>query len=274
MKSSKLFFIFFISGLLCLLFAGLNLFVSLNPSVLRPKVQYELGLIDSTKGSVKRMLKLSQKESAKKSDKVYSKETYTLKKNASLSMTLADEKITVLGPAKFSLSVVSPESKKLFINFSEFNKVDSKEGLKNITLTYKGWVIESYFSKEDLVDTSNQEIKSLTSSNEEGADEEEKGMSADNKEAMLDEMIAAKRTLLKKCYENYLRQNPMATGKLVVEFQLKDTGRVSASRVKDSSFFKDESFKSCIQDVFLRIQTKPFQVEGGHIKVTYPIEFE
>lgn len=241
---------------------------------MKPKVQYEVGYVKAVKRRASRKLKYSQSEKILKNDKVYSKETYILKDKASLNMILSGEEITILGPAKFSLSVIFPESKRVFINFSEFSKVKAKPELKNITLTYKGWVIESYFSKKDLEKTSNQEIKSLTVSDQDPDVPETSQKKELNKESMLDELIAAKRSLLKRCYENYLRKNPMATGKLVVEFQLQDTGKVSASRIKDSSFFKDESFKNCIQDVFLRIKTSPFEVEGGHLTVTYPIEFE
>ncbi len=266
-KSSKLFAFLFLLGLICLAIAGLSLFAGLNPALLKPTIQYEIGHITSFKGKAEKATFPSGRERLLKKQKVYSKERFILGRRASITFKLSGESITVFGPADLNLEVISPETKKVFINFSKFEEVRPKENFSNLTLTYKGWLIEPYFEKEDLNSSSSRSIKASTISH--GEDSSHKSPREKN---FLNELIASKRSLLKRCYENYLRKNPMATGKLVVEFTLQNSGRVSSSRVKDSSFFKDESFKNCLQDVFRRIKTKPF--EGDAIPVTYPIEFE
>ncbi len=265
MKINKLFFFLFSLGLICLSIAGLSLFLSLNPSLLKPQIQYEIGSVVSTTGSVEKYLTESKRKPVIIKQKIYSKERFILAPNSVITLILSDEEITLFGPADVNFQVISPETKKVFINFSEFKEVSPKNEFQNLILTYKGWIIKPYFNKNDLKDSTHHDInipaKSKDTSN-----------NILNKKPLLDELIANKRSLLKKCYENYLRKNPMATGKLVVEFTLQRTGKVSSSRIKDSSFFKDELFKNCIIEVFTRIKTLPF--DGSSILVTYPIEFE
>ncbi len=266
MKSNKLFFSLFSLGLICIFIAGLSLFLSLNPSLLKKQIQYEIGFVVSTTGDVKKYLTKSKKEPLKIKQKIYSKERFILATDSVATFILSNEEITLSGPADVSFEVISPETKKVFVNFSEFEGINPKNEFQNLILTYKGWIIKPYFNKSDLEDSTHYNIKVPTKL---------KNNSPNNildKKPLLDELIASKRFLLKKCYENYLRKNPLATGKLVVEFTLQRTGKVSSSKIKDSSFFKDELFKNCIANVFTRIKTSPFN--GSSIIVTYPIEFE
>lgn len=266
MKSNKLFLFLFSLGLICLAFAGLSLFLGLNPSLFKPPVQYRIGSILSVKGDVTIGLIASSREAAVKDRFVYSKERVVLKGNSSATFKLSGESITISGPADLTLEVISPETKKIFINFSKFKEVSPKDEFKNLILTYKGWVIEPYFNSNDLNSSTLQKIQTHSISDEERPDDKPE------EDDLLNELIASKRSLLKRCYENYLRKNPMATGKLVIEFTLQNTGKVSSSKIKDSSFFKDGAFRNCLQDVFRRIKTDPF--EGPSILITYPIEFE
>lgn len=266
MKNNKLFLLLFSLGLFCIAFAGLSLYLSLNPTLLKPQVQYEIGSVISTSGNVKKVLGSSKTDLVKADQKVYSKERYLLSPDSKVSFMLSGEEISFSGPTDVAFEVITPETKKVFINFSKFDEINPKTSFKNLILTYKGWVIEPYFKKSDLEDSTPHDI-TMPAISEDSSPED-----VLDKESLLDELIASKRSLLKKCYENYLRKNPMATGKLVVEFTLQNSGKVSSSKIKDSSFFKDESFKNCVQDVFKRIKTSPF--DGDSILVTYPIEFE
>lgn len=266
MKNNKLFLLLFSLGLICISFAGLSLYVSLNPSLLRPQIQYEIGTLVSMSGDVQKVLNHSKKIPSKADQKIYSKERFVLGPDATASFMLSNEEISLSGPTDVAFEVISPETKKVFVNFSVFDEISPKTSFENLILTYKGWVIEPYFNKSDLEDSTPHDIAMPAISKDSSPED------VLDKESLLDELIASKRSLLKKCYENYLRKNPMATGKLVVEFTLQNSGKVSSSKIKDSSFFKDESFKNCVQDVFKRIKTSPF--DGDSILVTYPIEFE
>ena len=236
----------------------------MNPNIFKDKVQYEVGIVRSFKGATS--LESNEPVSLSSGQPIYSKEKFKVEAGGSISLQLAKEDIKIFGPAQFEIQVISPEKAQVFINFSKYTNVEPKVAFDQIKLTFDGWLIEPYFSAEDLETRNSQELSLPAITKEDSQD------TSEMKESMLDELIGAKRDLLKRCYENYLRKNPMATGKLVVEFTLQNSGRVSSSRVKDSSFFKDESFKNCVQDVFTRIKTSPFS--GDAILVTYPIEFE
>jgi len=265
--NNKLFLFLFFSGLVCIFVAGLSLFISINPQIFKDKIQYEVGKVLRSKGRVQ-ILKDDSRVRVDSGRKVYSKEEFFVAKNSFVSLSLANENIKILGPAQFELQVVSPEKAQVFINFSKYTDVDPKLSFEQIHLTFNGWLIEPYFKESDLNTSKTQDISmpAIQGGSSNGTD------TSEMKESMLDELIGAKRDLLKRCYENYLRNNPMATGKLVAEFTLQNSGRVSSSRIKDSSFFKDETFKNCVQDVFTRIKTSAFS--GDAILVTYPIEFE
>jgi hypothetical protein len=266
--NNKTFLFLFFSGLVCIFIAGLSLFISLNPNIFKDKIQYEVGTVEGFNGSVDR-LQGEDSWAVSIGQALYSKEEFKVEPGGSISLQLAKENIKILGPAQFEIQVISPEKAQVFINFSKYTNVEPKDGFEQIKLTFDGWLIEPYFSAEDLGSNNTRELNLPAISNE---DTEGSQDTSEMKESMLDELIGAKRDLLKRCYENYLRKNPMATGKLVVEFSLQNSGRVSSSRIKDSSFFKDETFKNCVQDVFTRIKTTPFS--GDSILVTYPIEFE
>lgn len=266
--NNKIFLFLFFSGLVCILIAGLSLFISLNPNVFKNKVQYEVGFVKDFRGSVS-LISGEDSDLVSKSLPLYSKEEFKVGPESSVTLMLAKEIITIVGPAQFDIQVISPEKAQVFLNFSKYTDVEPKISFEQIKLTFNGWLIEPYFNEGDL-ETENTKELSLPAIS--GGDSENTQETSEMKESMLDELIGAKRDLLKRCYENYLRKNPMATGNLVVEFTLKNSGRVSSSRIKDSSFFKDESFKNCVQDVFTRIKTTPFS--GDAILVTYPIEFE
>lgn len=266
--NNKTFLVLFFSGLLCIFIAGLSLFISINPHLFQNYIQYEVGSLSSLNGLVQKKDEAGKKHDMSKGQKVYSKESFFIGPNSSAEFKLSGEKLNIIGPAAFDIHVVSPEKAQVFVNFSKFSSIKNATDFQNIKLTFNGWLIGPYFSEADLKTTQSQEIN-LPAISQKEADEKSKDL---NKESMLDELIGAKRGLLKRCYENYLRKNPLATGKLVVEFTLNPSGKVSSSRIKDSSFFKDESFKNCIQDVFTRIKAKPFN--GEAILVIYPIEFE
>jgi len=267
--NNKLFLFLFFSGLVCIFVAGLSLFISLNPNVFKKKVQYEVGSVVSFKGNVS-LINGSESSSVEKNQSLYSKEEFKVARGATVSLMLAKENIKIMGPAQFDIQVMSPEKAEVFVNFSKYTDVEPKLDFDQIKLTFNGWLIEPYFNEGDITTSNSQEVSFPAISSSEDADSNKD--TSEMKESMLDELIGAKRDLLKRCYENYLRKNPMATGKLVVEFSLQNSGRVSSSRIKDSSFFKDETFKNCVQDVFTRIKTTPFT--GDAILVTYPIEFE
>ena len=136
-------------------------------------------------------------------------------------------------------------------------------------------MIQSFFDPvRDFQESEKRELEGLSDIGTKPT-EEELGdplpIPEEEKSSYLEEIISIKRPLLKKCYENYLLDNPMATGELVVEFTLNTNGRVSSAKVKDSSFFRSEAFKLCIVNVFKQIRSRPFS--GDHIQVTYPIEF-
>jgi len=267
-KNNKAFLALFCSGVICIFIAGISLFISLNPNIFKSKIQYEVGVVTAVTGDAF-MVVADKSERARINQTLYSKEEFKIAPKSSVSLKLAKEEITIKGPAQFSIQVVSPEKAQVFLNFSKYTDVTPKDSFEQIKLTFNGWLIEPYFSEEDIGTDKTQEVSlpAITSDGNSSAQE-----TSEMKESMLDELIGAKRDLLKRCYENYLRKNPMATGKLVVEFTLNNSGRVSSSRIKDSSFFKDETFKNCVQDVFTRIKTSPFS--GDAILVTYPIEFE
>ncbi|MGH1469155.1 MAG: hypothetical protein ACRBBP_09790, partial [Bdellovibrionales bacterium] len=218
MKNNKLFLLLFSLGLFCIIFAGLSLYLSLNPSILKPQIQYEIGSVVSLDGSVKKTTLTSEATTVKSGQKVYSKERFTLGPDAAATFELSGEEISFSGPTDVTFEVISPETKKVFVNFSKFDEITPKTSFENLILTYKGWVIEPYFKKSDLEDSTPHDI-TMPAISEDSSPED-----VLDKESLLDELIASKRSLLKKCYENYLRKNPMATGKLVVEFTLQNSG--------------------------------------------------
>jgi TonB family protein len=243
--------------------------VSLYPSLTKPFVQYEIGEVFKLSGSLELSTGKGESLDVSSGQKVHSKESFVLGEGSSATFILSGEKIEIVGPAKFDFEVISPESQEVFVNLENFQEFNPKDGFDKLNLTYTGWTLEPSFTKKDLESAKKQDIDLPAINN---TDVEDAATPKPTSESVLDELIASKRSLLKRCYENYLRKNPLATGELVVEFTLQNSGKVSSSRVKDSSFFKDETFKSCVQDVFKRIKTSPF--EGDSILVTYPIQFE
>lgn len=75
----------------------------------------------------------------------------------------------------------------------------------------------------------------------------------------------------KKCYANYLKENPSSTGTVQVSFGVLPNGKVEDAKVYQSSFH-DESLKSCILSTVNRTR---FPAHDGPTKqVVFPIEFK
>ncbi len=75
---------------------------------------------------------------------------------------------------------------------------------------------------------------------------------------------------IKYCYEVGLKKNPKLGGKVVVEFVIGRTGRVSSARVAFSSL-GDSEVESCIVRRILRFRFPP--PKNGSVKVSYPFIF-
>lgn len=261
-------------GLFLIGLAALGLYTNLSDQTYTKTVYYEIGEVLELKGYVKKIIKKDKVSTSNKSDKVFSNQVFEVGKDSMIKFKLAEEVISIFGPSSFSFNLVDPSTKEIFINFAKFESVlPFNKSFEHIKLTYNGWQIESFFKSSDLNTDKKQDFKpdSIDTDKFE-TDDEDLDISNENKSSKLEEAIAIKRPLLKKCYENYLKENPLATGKLVVEFSLQPSGRVSSTRIKDSSFFQDSQFKKCIQNVFSRVKISPFN--GQAILVSYPIEFE
>ena len=75
---------------------------------------------------------------------------------------------------------------------------------------------------------------------------------------------------IKFCYEMGLKRNPKLAGKVVVEFVIGTSGRVSTARVTFSSL-GDRGVESCIVRSVLRLRFPP--PKNGSVKVSYPFIF-
>ncbi len=75
---------------------------------------------------------------------------------------------------------------------------------------------------------------------------------------------------IKFCYEMGLKRNPKLGGKVVVEFVISRSGRVSTARVAFSSL-GDSEVESCIVRRILRFRFPP--PKNGSVKVSYPFIF-
>lgn len=263
-------------GFVLLIISGGLLYLNLNTHLLGDKTYYKIGAVEDYKGNVFKHSPDSKTNRIDFGDPIYSNQAYVLEDNSYIEVQINKETINILGPAKFNFNIVNPSSRKVFINFSEFTEVLPKRfESDSIQLTYKGWTIEPFFNpKTDLEKSDKTQLEKSEDRLEEDVAVEEKEpqpIPEEEKPSYLEEIISIKRPLLKKCYENYLKENPMATGELTVEFTLQNNGRVSSARVKDSSFFRSELFKTCIVNVFKQIRSRPFA--GDTLQVTYPIEF-
>ncbi len=264
-------------GILLFFTGCLMVVFGLNKHWLGQKFYYSIGKVIDFKGEVLKQTDLDTKKSQVTfNDKIYSNHKYYLKKDSYVEMEINTQTLNIVGPAVFTFNVLSSKSKTVFINFNEFTEILPKDfKSENINLTYKGWTIEAFFDPvKDLENSEKRNLKGLNSFEELGDEvvsEEPLPLLEEEKSSYIEEIISIKRPLLKKCYENYLQDNPMSTGSLMVEFTLSTSGRVSSAKVKDSSFFRSESFKLCIVNVFKQIRSRPFS--GDHIQVTYPIEF-
>ena len=265
-----------IIGVLLLLVSCSLIFIGMNQHLVGKKVFYAIGTIVDFKGDILKETDEERKLPLKFNDPVYSNHRYQLGNDSYIEIEINGQTLNILGPAEFTFNVIDAQSRVVFINFREFTEVLPKDfESKSINLTYRGWMIQSFFDPvRDFEESEKRELEGLNSINSEPTAEELSEplpIPENEKSSYLEEIISIKRPLLKKCYENYLLDNPMATGDLVVEFTLNTNGRVSSAKVKDSSFFRSEGFKLCIVNVFKQVRSRPFT--GDHIQVTYPIEF-
>ena len=84
--------------------------------------------------------------------------------------------------------------------------------------------------------------------------------------------------LIKECYENALRDKPMLSGKLVVNFTIvaepEIGGLVADSTVDpDNSDIADSDLRECVQETMYGARF-PAPKDGGEVKVTYPFIFK
>lgn len=78
---------------------------------------------------------------------------------------------------------------------------------------------------------------------------------------------------VKSCYEASLAQNPGLTGKIVMDFEINDTGAVKKAEVNESkSSLKDLEVRKCLTDKFLTWKFKAAP-KGELVAVSYPFEF-
>ena len=75
---------------------------------------------------------------------------------------------------------------------------------------------------------------------------------------------------IKYCYEMGLKRNPKLSGKVVVEFVIGTSGRVTSARVTFSSM-GDSDVESCIVRRILRFRFPP--PKNGSVRVSYPFIF-
>jgi len=266
------------SGLMLLLVSCVLIFFSMNKHLNNEKLFYTIGKIADVKGDVKKENDGKKTNKIKFNDLIYSNDKYTLGSDSYIEIEIDGETLNIIGPAEFTFNVMDANSRLVFVNFSEFTELLPKDfESKKINLTYRGWLIQPFFDpQKDFESSQKQKLQGYKSDFKDEISEQQEGIEPqpipeEDKSSYLEEIISIKRPLLKKCYENYLLDNPMATGELVVEFTLSSNGKVSSAKVKDSSFFRGESFKLCIVNVFKQIKSRPFS--GEHIQVSYPIEF-
>lgn len=259
-------------GLLLVSLSAFNLYKKAGQPYEKPnESQYKIGYISKLGGRFEKVISKDKFASLKKNNSLFSNETYQLQEGSSLVLRLADETLSLRGPCLFKLAVFSPERKEVYVNFLTLGEIKEKSLSDKIKLTYKGWRIQPQFQESELQNEKSQGFKPLTLSESKPQEKQQSATAKSFDEIDWEFLVAKKRDLLRKCYENYLRKNPLAKGIITIEFNLQNSGKVSSARVEDSSFFKDETFRACIIDVFLRIKTEPFS--GSPVPVQYPIEF-
>ncbi len=274
----------FVAGVLLLVTACLMLLKPLSPNSFKTTSVFELGILADQIGEVS-ILRDKKVLSSKSGIKIYSGDIIKLKKDAEVSVNISDERITVLGPADFEVAFPKKDSRDVFLNFSTFTKTDLIDKKpEHIWIVYKNWYVEPGFGL-DVVEATNYQSLSLpkenfddessvetSAANKEVTTTNKSNLNTGDQESSLEEAIAVKRPLLKRCYENYLKKNPQATGELTVEFTVQSSGKVSSSKISESSFINDSLFKTCIREVFRKIKARSFA--GEPLTVTYPIVFE
>jgi outer membrane biosynthesis protein TonB len=76
---------------------------------------------------------------------------------------------------------------------------------------------------------------------------------------------------LQRCYQDVLRRNPNATGRVLVTFMVEADGSVRQACTTHSAI-RDEAFNGCVARVFLRKQF-PRSENPERVTVTYPVQF-
>lgn len=258
-----------IGGVFCFALSIVYILKLLSPSLFQSKVVFELGILTEPQGKIS-IQRETKEIKIKSQSKVFSDDRITLGDDAQVNLVVGEERITIFGPADFEIAFPKADEKQVFLNFTQFSRTDSyNEDLQNISLVYNGWHIEPGLGLSEVEISG---AKKVTLSEKNFNDESKEAKPLGDREAYLEETIAVKRPQLKQCYENYLRKNPGSKGKLTAHFTLLNTGKVSKSKISDSTFPNDKLFKSCIQSVFRRIKTKKFA--GEALSVHYPISFE
>ena len=84
-------------------------------------------------------------------------------------------------------------------------------------------------------------------------------------------VIVAHAQETKKCYEEALDRDVDAQGKVVLEFDVNDTGQVKKTLAK-STDIHDEKFKSCLVDHSLKWQFPPAK-KGQVTTISFPFFF-
>ncbi|MCA9519660.1 MAG: energy transducer TonB [Myxococcales bacterium] len=82
-------------------------------------------------------------------------------------------------------------------------------------------------------------------------------------------VIRRRLSRIKACYERGLKMNPKLSGKVVVQFTIAESGRVSTASLSDNSV--DSSVGSCILNTIKRM--KFGTPEGGSVTFSYPFVF-
>ncbi len=78
--------------------------------------------------------------------------------------------------------------------------------------------------------------------------------------------------LFETAHKRLLKDNPKATGRLVVEFVIKRDGSVDRTKVVASDFAKFPEFE---KEILEKVQKAKFlPVEKGEAKVTFPLAFD
>jgi TonB family protein len=84
-------------------------------------------------------------------------------------------------------------------------------------------------------------------------------------------MIRRRQSAIKRCYEGRLRQNPTLSGKVVVEFSIQTSGRVSGASAAQNTT-GDAQLASCVVGVIRRLRWNPGP-EDGAVTYSYPFVF-